>query len=147
MRVIQLQIRTPLAPVAGLLFRLRVNTEREGWADVFCLDTQPPDNTKKHADTHPRTLSAVTSPVQKNMYKKIYHRLRVKVGLFDLVIATLSKNVQTASVYQSILAKITSPAGSELFPRQCGERRKVMVGRATHNWWLVQLEAKGQCNL
>lgn len=45
MRVIQLQIRAPLAPVAGLLFRLRVNTEREGWAHIFCLNTQPPDNT------------------------------------------------------------------------------------------------------
>lgn len=63
--VIQLQIRAPLAPVAGLLFRLRVNTEREGWADVFCLDAQPPDNTQKNMQiyTHPRTLSAVTSTV------------------------------------------------------------------------------------
>lgn len=53
--VIQLQIRAPLVPVAGLLFRLRVNTEREGWADVFCLDAQPPDNTQKNMQIYTPT--------------------------------------------------------------------------------------------
>lgn len=102
--VIQLQIRAPLAPVAGLLFRLRVNTEREGWADVFCLDAQPPDNTQKNMQIYTPTHT-VRSDFHslKNIciYKK-NHGLRVRVRLFDLVIATLSRNVKTASMYQTI---------------------------------------------